>query len=198
MQKRSLGMKYLAHISETDCREQSILAHLQGTADLSEKFSAAFGAGQEGRLCGMLHDIGKYSDAFQQRLHGSQKQVDHSTAGAYEAWKLRNIPASFCVAGHHAGLPDFGSRGDDGQKATLSAKFTRAEKGKIEDYSAFFSEVTIPNAAVPKAFVPDAARRLLFYAHALFLPCGRGLSRYRKFHAKRRRRARRFSASWQL
>jgi CRISPR-associated endonuclease/helicase Cas3 len=152
-------MKYLAHISETDCREQSILAHLQGTADLSEKFSAAFGAGQEGRLCGMLHDIGKYSDAFQQRLHGSQKQVDHSTAGAYEAWKLRNIPASFCVAGHHAGLPDFGSRGDDGQKATLSAKFTRAEKGKIEDYSAFFSEVTIPNAAVPKAFVqtlPDA------------------------------------------
>jgi len=38
----------------------------------------------------MLHNIGKYSDAFQRRLAGSPEQVsteqvDHSTAGAHEA-----------------------------------------------------------------------------------------------------------------
>lgn len=146
-------MKYLAHKSETGDREQSVREHLENTARLAAAFAAVFGAQQEGCRCGMLHDIGKYSVAFQRRLNGAAEQVDHSTAGACEAWKLRDPPAAFCVAGHHAGLPDFGARGDMADKGTLRARLTRAEEHKLEDYSAFADEVTIPDASVPKQFL---------------------------------------------
>ena len=76
--------KKLAHISEDHSREQTVYEHLTGTAELAKQFAAAFGAEEDGYLLGLLHDIGKYSDAFQHRLDGGVR-VDHSTAGAKEA-----------------------------------------------------------------------------------------------------------------
>lgn len=105
-------MTYLAHRDPENGREQSILTHLQGTARLAADFAGAFGSAEEGRRCGMLHDIGKYSDALQRRINGAPEAVDHSTAGAREAMGLRDVPAAFCVAGHHSGLPEGGSRVD--------------------------------------------------------------------------------------
>ena len=74
----------LAHISEDGLRVQTVAEHLQGTAKLCEHFANVFGAEQAGCYAGLLHDIGKYSAAFQYRLKGGPK-VDHSTAGAKEA-----------------------------------------------------------------------------------------------------------------
>ena len=72
---------YLAHRDED--REQTLKEHLTGTARLAGKFAEEFGKGEWGRCCGMLHDIGKYSAAFQQRIRGkSSRMVDHSSAGA--------------------------------------------------------------------------------------------------------------------
>jgi len=155
-------MKYLAHKSETDGRGQSVLVHLQGTGRLAAEFAGAFSAEQEGYRCGILHDVGKYSAAFQRRLFGSPEQVDHSTAGAYEAWKLQDVSAAFCIAGHHAGLPDFGSRGDNSEKPTLHARITRAMERKIEDYRSFSQEVEIPSAAVPVKFLNSRAAAFFF------------------------------------
>lgn len=76
--------KKLAHISEDHSREQTVYEHLTGTAELAKQFAAAFGAEEDGYLLGLLHDIGKYSDAFQHRLDGGVR-VDHSTVGAKEA-----------------------------------------------------------------------------------------------------------------
>lgn len=70
---------YLAHLTE-DGRTQTILEHLKGTASLCSAFAAAFDAEAQGHLAGMAHDIGKYSAAFQRRLHGGPK-VDHASAG---------------------------------------------------------------------------------------------------------------------
>ena len=61
--------RYLAHLSE-DGREQTVLAHLEGTAARSAAFAAAFGAEEQGRLAGMAHDIGKYSAALVAPLAG--------------------------------------------------------------------------------------------------------------------------------
>lgn len=72
---------FLAHISEDKLREQSILDHLEGTAELAGEFASAFGTEAWGYGCGMMHDIGKYSDSFQKRIHGG-KLTDHATAGA--------------------------------------------------------------------------------------------------------------------
>ena len=81
--------RWLAHVSEDGTREQTILEHLEGTAELAEDFAGVFGAGEWGRLCGMAHDIGKYSAAFQRRLLENGPSVDHSTAGAVELNRLK-------------------------------------------------------------------------------------------------------------
>ena len=73
-------MKYIAHRDEG--REQSILDHLQGTAEKARDFAEVFGKGDWGYCCGMLHDIGKYSKEFQRKIQeNTNERVDHATAG---------------------------------------------------------------------------------------------------------------------
>ena len=79
--------EYIAHKTE-DGRLQSVKDHLQGTAALCASFASRFGAKEAGRLCGLAHDIGKYSDGFQNRILNEGKKVDHalqepSNAGAF-------------------------------------------------------------------------------------------------------------------
>ncbi len=71
-----------------------------------------------GSLVGLWHDLGKYSDAFQDYIRqpgsGSHEgeikgRVDHATAGAQHAHKtIENYGYlfSYLIAGHHAGLAD--------------------------------------------------------------------------------------------
>jgi len=77
-------MKYYAHTTEnSDKRDwQTIKAHLEETAELSEKFAEKFNQKDLGYIAGFFHDLGKYSKEFQDRLDGNAKKVDHSTAGA--------------------------------------------------------------------------------------------------------------------
>lgn len=62
---------------------QTIKEHLHGTAKMAEGFASEFGCGELGFLCGLLHDIGKYSETFQRRIRNPlpSNRVDHSTAG---------------------------------------------------------------------------------------------------------------------
>lgn len=135
---------YLAHIDEAG-REQSIATHLSCVAEMAGSFAAAFDAEQQGFLAGMAHDIGKYSDAFQKRLHGGAP-VDHATAGAQVLWNKKQPYAAFCVAGHHTGLQNLGSRVDTGEDATMLGRM----KKQLEDYSAFQKEISVPSAVPPK------------------------------------------------
>ena len=123
----------LAHISEDKARTQTVYEHLSGTANLAGEFAAPFGATEEARFAGWLHDIGKYSTAFQKRLLEDGPRVDHATAGAQEAMKCRppHPQAAFAVAGHHTGLPDGGNqRNADPEDGTL---FGRLKK-PVEPY----------------------------------------------------------------
>lgn len=138
----------MAHIAE-DGREQSVLEHLTGTAELCARFAAAFGAEEQGRLAGMAHDIGKYSEAFQRRLRGSSEKVDHSTAGAIECFRSKQPYAAFAVAGHHGGLPDGGTETDRPELSTLYARINRAKTGNIPDYGDWAREVDLPQAYLP-------------------------------------------------
>lgn len=125
MEQARTQTRFLAHQTEDKARSQTILEHLQGTASLAQGFGAAFRAGEQARLAGLLHDIGKYSEAFQKRLQGQAVTVDHSTAGAKEAFARRQLEAAFAVAGHHAGLPDGGAITDSQEGSTLCARIKR-------------------------------------------------------------------------
>ena len=81
---------WIAHKSEDGQREQSIVEHLEKTADRAQKFADCFGCGEYGRCLGMLHDIGKYSEGFQNRILNGGSKVDHSTAGAQLVWSFAN------------------------------------------------------------------------------------------------------------
>ena len=64
--------------------------HLNSVADLAALFGSSFGVDKAARLAGVLHDLGKYTPAFQARLRDSTERVDHSTAGAGEVHNQAN------------------------------------------------------------------------------------------------------------
>ncbi|MGC9218881.1 MAG: CRISPR-associated endonuclease Cas3'', partial [Athalassotoga sp.] len=108
-------MLYLAHIakSENGFRYQTLEEHLESTAFLARQFSEKFGASQWGYLAGLWHDLGKYSDQFQEKLkriteNKPDMHVDHSTYGAQRVWKSEKFGKiiAYAIAGHHSGLPD--------------------------------------------------------------------------------------------
>lgn len=135
-------MKYLAHRDQESEREQSLIDHLEKTAELAGQYAEAFGAYQWGYCAGLLHDIGKYSQEFQRRIRGSEEQVDHATAGAQLCHEKKGYYSllSYCIAGHHAGLADTGTRNDRSNMPTLYGRL----KKQIPDYNAYKGEIQIP------------------------------------------------------
>lgn len=133
---------FYAHISE-DGRKQTVLQHLEGTARLASEFAEVFGEAQMGQLLGLAHDIGKYTAGFQKRLNGGPK-VDHSSAGAFEVMKQQQFQASFCISGHHGGIPNGGGRGDTGEQGTWMGRLAKVQAGGVEEYEEFRKEIEFP------------------------------------------------------
>lgn len=129
-------MKYIAH--KDGEREQTIKEHLIGTATLAGQFAEKFGSKDWGYCGGMLHDIGKYSEEFQKKINeDTNNMVDHATAGAQLCKKI-NLPVlDYCIAGHHAGLPDYGNTAE---RSSLCGRY----KKKIYNYEAYQEEIKIP------------------------------------------------------
>ena len=127
---------YLAHSGTAASPEgQPLKEHLNNVAELAAGFGKPFDAAEDCRQCGLYHDIGKYSEAFQRRVRGRSEKVDHSTAGAVLLYANRNIPAAMCIAGHHAGLSDFGNRND--MDESFLGRINRAKADGLEDCSAW-------------------------------------------------------------
>ena len=143
-------MRYIAH--KDGEREQSVKDHLEGTAERAGEFAEKFGKKEWGYCCGMLHDIGKYSEEFQRKIQeDTNDRVDHATAGA-QVCKERGgyYPIlSYCIAGHHAGLPDYGN-------TAISSSLCGRWKKRICDYHAYKDEIKIPKLGTdPIVFSKD-------------------------------------------
>ena len=152
-------MRYLAHINKYG-DEQTVKEHLENTAVLCGKFAESFGAYDAGYCCGLLHDIGKYSLKFQQRIRGSEQRVDHATAGAKVCWEKKGMYQflSYCIAGHHAGLPDTGGSGDISTDGTMTGRMRK----KLEDFEAYAEEIKIPMLGNPP-FQPVKSENIDFF-----------------------------------
>lgn len=131
---------YIAH-KRDDGSEQLLLEHLMGTAKKASFFAKHFGKSETAFICGLLHDIGKYSDEFQDRIKNDGKLCDHSSAGAKV---LKSIsPAmgnllGYVITGHHAGLLNGGGWGAVSGDGSLQGRL----KKEVPDFSAYRNEIT--------------------------------------------------------
>jgi CRISPR-associated endonuclease/helicase Cas3 len=128
-----MNSNFIAHRRQRDGSIQSVGLHLAETAALSENFGTAVGLPLCGRLLGLCHDLGKYSQAFKDYIsavtgmlgeesrvtyEAKQGTIDHATAGSQLIWnrlnkgKLSRSLAqilSVSVMSHHSrtGMKDF-------------------------------------------------------------------------------------------
>lgn len=124
----------IAHHRESDGAIQTLEQHLLGVASMSCLYAKKLNLGDQGELIGLLHDLGKYSQAFQSYIKsavgllnqdedeefvdaaGLKGKIDHSTAGAQLIWQALSKQGqlgqivgqilSLCIASHHSGLID--------------------------------------------------------------------------------------------
>ncbi|MBL8393416.1 MAG: CRISPR-associated endonuclease Cas3'' [Candidatus Accumulibacter sp.] len=146
MQKSSAApdRPIIAHRREADGQQQRLEDHLRSVGRLAARNAsklkvATDHGGQSARLddagevLGLLHDLGKYSRAFQDYLGSAvglidqdaddfvdaqqlRGRIDHSTAGAQFIWRklsqrgpvgsLSGQILALCIASHHSGLID--------------------------------------------------------------------------------------------
>jgi len=126
-------MEYVAHIRKADESEQRLESHLAEVGELAKKFATKIGLPEAGLLLGLLHDLGKYSRAFQNYINSAEGRIDpdqdgfvdagklkgkidHSSAGAQHVWRqlkrygsagqgeLCGQILALCIASHHSGL----------------------------------------------------------------------------------------------
>ena len=125
----------IAHVRQFDGAVQTLEAHLHEVGAIAAENTAKIGLPDAGRLLGLLHDFGKYSQQFQAYIRSAtgdmdrddedyvdasslKGKIDHSTAGAQYIWnafkkiggrgqgELTGQMMSLCIASHHSGLID--------------------------------------------------------------------------------------------
>lgn len=141
--------KYWAHTREEDQAVQPLKDHLTNVAELCGEFAGKFGFKDVGRVLGLLHDVGKYSDEFQNKIqHSLVLKVDHATVGAKFAREyfsdygnlISDILFGYAIAGHHTGLCDAGSPLDTARDTTYRGRMKR----QLPKCDAWSEEIQIP------------------------------------------------------
>ena len=144
--------KYYAHSGASENRENwhKLSEHLEGTGTRVADFLDAVGGGDIGKVAGLLHDLGKYTQEFQDRLSGGRR-VNHSTAGAKVAvdryGKHLGKMLAFCIAGHHSGL----ANGVNGEQIT-------ALEGRLKDKIQAPDPIWEREIALPAALPPPSLK----------------------------------------
>ncbi|MCC8169639.1 MAG: CRISPR-associated helicase Cas3' [Oscillospiraceae bacterium] len=146
-------MKYIAH--KFDDNEQLLTEHLTNVAELSRE-NAVYKLKDIAYICGLLHDAGKYTELFQKRIRGADIRVEHARYGARVLSgkngvdSIMQLMMQYCIAGHHSGIPDGGTRLDSEDMSTLHGLLKR----KTEDFSEFKREIIyeLPNDAAADYF----------------------------------------------
>ncbi|QXL83986.1 CRISPR-associated endonuclease Cas3'' [Comamonas sp. NLF-1-9] len=153
-QPAGTAASFVAHHRPSDNTWQSLEDHLLGVGEIAAQLAGKLGLQEMGELLGLLHDLGKYSRAFQAYLKSAigalnqdededwvdaknlKGKVDHSTAGAQFAWQVLGKTGALetaqalalCIASHHSGLIDCISARADAFGTNLFAR--RMEKAQ--------------------------------------------------------------------
>ena len=79
-------MEFAAHIRQKDDSVQTVAEHCKNVSEIARKFGNRIGIGSICEISGLLHDIGKLINKFNDYIHGDSScrrgEIDHSFAGA--------------------------------------------------------------------------------------------------------------------
>lgn len=135
---------YIAHIKEDSDEIQTIKEHSENTARMCFEMSIPKLKDVMYSI-GIMHDIGKYQNAFQERIRGKNIKVEHSTCGAKVANENYSDALAYlmmyCIMGHHGGIPN---GGDIKCKITTSSTLHSRLNRDFEDYSTYKKELELP------------------------------------------------------
>lgn len=120
-----------ANYRKSDDTIQTVEEHLKGVSNLCENYAQALGFGYTGKLLGLLHDMGKYTDEFYEYVmeaiqrekeekeekeklsshidhgrHGARFVLERYHNGAVYANTMTEILAMI-ICYHHGGLEDY-------------------------------------------------------------------------------------------
>lgn len=98
---------YIAHSANSGGYIQTMKEHSSGVGKLMREFALSESFADLYEFCGLIHDMGKYSDGFQKYIAGeSQKKVRHAIYGGIYAINQSMLDVAIPVYGHHSGLPN--------------------------------------------------------------------------------------------
>ena len=145
---------------------QTLQSHSVNVGKMAAEFARVFGAQEIACQTGQLHDVGKYSEPFDRRLHGGPS-VDHATAGAkiaVDRWgNVIGKLMAFCIAGHHAGLANGNGEGDN--RRTLKDRLALQFGKDIPTLDNLWQqEIKLPETLSPPPLKADAHHPFFSYA----------------------------------
>lgn len=156
-----MNKSFIAHKRKCDEKDQLLHVHLTEVGALAAEFSRKIKLAAAGRLMGLLHDFGKYSQEFQSYIQSAtggidqddeewvdasllKGKIDHSTAGAQYVWdKLSGIGGkaaqgelcaqilAVCIVSHHSGLID--CLNEDGENIFFRRMRKRDDKTHLSE-----------------------------------------------------------------
>ena len=166
-------MTYYAHSAQDELGNllpyehwQTLQSHSVNVGEMAAEFARVFGAQEIACQTGRLHDLGKYSEPFDCRLHGGSS-VDHATAGAkiaVERWgNVIGKLMAFCIVGHHAGLANGNGEGDN--RRTLKQRLALQFGADIPALDNFWQqEIKLPQNLSAPPLKADAHHPFFSYA----------------------------------
>ncbi|MFZ3173042.1 MAG: CRISPR-associated endonuclease Cas3'' [Carboxydocellales bacterium] len=159
---------FIAHVRKhedgTWASPHRLSEHIAGTSKLAETFAADFQSGAWGKAAGLAHDAGKGRLLWQRylqmksgyydegaHLEGKRGKIPHAIHGAELVENLfgKEIGRilAYCIAGHHAGMPDWSSAEGAGQASLQFQKTQVKDLGDVE--SSIINNIRIAKPSLP-------------------------------------------------
>lgn len=163
--------QYFAHSANGHGNWHRLADHLLGVSKLASRFAeqSCSDLKDSAFWAGLLHDLGKYRDEFQEYLRNEREgsvETHHAVYGAALAFQQGWLGPAFAIAGHHAGLHDLGEL----QRLVEGSTYRTNERLAVLVERFEHELEKIPSKIAEPSFVENAANEhhAEFYIRMLF------------------------------